>query len=244
LGSVELELAEAKQTKDTDKQERLQHRKELITEQIDILETERRKLIQAKADLEKEAAKDYGSLDEELEELELFWPDYTFERRRTLINFVIREVVIDSMSTHWLKIEVLWLHEEWGREEMFYHRKKGKRKAWTTEEDEIVRAHYATLSGPQLMALLPDRTWQSIRTRGKDTLGIRRKTGRPMSKDDAVPDWATHYSYADLVFMREHNLEGQTRSTEWVPSYREHFIHVQAKRFGDQEHQHQIDRDL
>ncbi len=219
LGSVELEIEEAKQTTDTDKQERLHRRKELITEQIDILETERRNLIQAKADIEKEAAKDYGSLDEELEEREKFWSEYTFERRRTLINFVIKEVVIDSMSTHWLKIEVLWLHEEWGREEMFYHRKKGKRKAWIPKEDDIVREHYASLSGPQLMALLPDRTWQSIRTRGKDTLGIRRKTGRPTNEDDAVPDWATHYSYSDLEFMKEQNLEGKTQSTNWIPSY-------------------------
>jgi hypothetical protein len=51
LGNVELEIEKAKQVSDAEKQERLQHRKELITEQIDILETERRTLIQAKADL-------------------------------------------------------------------------------------------------------------------------------------------------------------------------------------------------
>jgi hypothetical protein len=192
---------------------------ELIFEQIDLLENERVTLIQTLAELEEEAEKDFGSLDEELEELKALWPEYTFEKRRTLINFIIREVVIDSMSTHWLKIQVLWLHEEWGREEMFYHRKKGKRKAWTTEEEEIIKEHYASMPGPKLMALLPDRTWQSIRTRGKMTLGIKRKTGRPTNNDDAVPDWATHCSYSDLVFMKEQNLEGTMQYTEWVRQY-------------------------
>jgi hypothetical protein len=80
---------------------------ELIFEQIDLLENEHVTLIQTIAELEEEAEKDFGSLDEELEELEALWPEYTFEKRRTLINFIIREVVIDSMSTHWLKIQVL-----------------------------------------------------------------------------------------------------------------------------------------
>src|SRR6266487_5482574 len=154
---------------------------------------------------------------EELEELETLWPDYTFEKRRTLINFVTKEVVIDAMSTHWLRVQVLWLHEEWGREEMFYFRRKGRWKVWTKEETELVRAHYASMSGTHLMALLPDRSWQSIRTRGKDTLGITRKTGRPTK--EAVPDWATHYSYSDLAFMQERGIEGKTQNTKWVQQY-------------------------
>ncbi len=190
---------------------------DLILERIDILEDERQTLLQTIDELEEEAAKDFGSLDEELEELETLWPDYTFEKRRTLINFVTKEVVIDAMSTHWLRVQVLWLHEEWGREEMFYFRRKGRWKVWTKEETELVRAHYASMSGTHLMALLPDRSWQSIRTRGKDTLGITRKTGRPTK--EAVPDWATHYSYSDLAFMQERGIEGKTQNTKWVQQY-------------------------
>ncbi len=193
---------------------------ELILERIDILEDERQTLMQTIEGLEEEAAKDFGSLDEELEELEALWPEYTFEKRRTLINFVIKEVVIDAMTTHWLRVQVLWLHEEWGREEMFYFRRKGKWKTWTKEEDAIIRANYASMSGPQLMAFLPDRSWQSIRTRGKDTLGITRTTGRPTPGQEAVPDWATHYSHDDLQFMQEQGIVGKTQCTNWVQQYR------------------------
>jgi len=193
---------------------------ELILERIDKLEDERQTLLQTIDKLEEEAAKDYGSLDEELEELETFWPGYTFEKRRTLLNFIIREVVIDSVSSHWLRVEVLWLHEEWGREVMFYFRRKGKWKTWSKEEDAMIRANYASMSGPQLMALLPDRSWQSIRTRGKDTLGITRTTGRPAPQQEAVPDWATHYSHNDIVFMQEQGIVGKTQCTNWVQVYR------------------------
>ncbi len=212
-GSVELEIEEAKQASDTDKLERLHRRKELITEQIDILETERRTLIQTKADIEKEAEKDYGSLDEELEELEKFWPDYTFERRRTLINFAIREVVIDSMSTHWIRIQVLWLHEEWGREEMFYRRRRGKQREWTDEEKRIVKENYLSLPKMQLMALLPDRTWKSIRIVASD---VCKDKGRRKRQGDAIPRWAEDYSHSDLTFMREQNIEGNVSYTNWA----------------------------
>jgi len=214
LGSVELEIEEAKQTNDTEKQERLHHRKELITEQIDILETERRKLIQAKADLEKEANKDIGSLDEELEGLEKRWTEYDFERRRTLINFIIKEVVIDSMSTHWMRIQVLWLNEEWGREELFYHRRRGKKRDWTDEEKKIVAEHYLSLPASQLLALLPDRTWKGIRECGALITQTGRKT--LYRREDIKPS-ARNYSYSDLLFMREHNIDEPVPHTNWVP---------------------------
>ena len=215
LGSVELEIQEAKQTSDTEKLKLLQRRKELINKQIETLETERQALIQAKADLEKEAAKDYSSLDEELEELETLWPEYDFEKRRTLINFAIREVVIDSMSTHWLRIQVLWLHEEWGREEMFYHRRRGKNKEWTDEEKKILAEYYLSLPTVQLMAILPDRTWKSILSLGARTVSGRRNIGN--RGEETLPAWSRHYSHSDLAFMWEHNLEGNIPCTNWIP---------------------------
>ncbi|HEX4714092.1 MAG TPA: hypothetical protein VH164_04100, partial [Ktedonobacteraceae bacterium] len=54
---------------------------------------------------------------------------------------------------------VLWLHEEWGREEIFYHRRVGSRKKWTDEEKKIITDHYISMSRTELMVLLPDKTW-------------------------------------------------------------------------------------
>jgi hypothetical protein len=222
LGKVELEREEVKQINDSEKLKRLQRRKELITEQIDTLETERRTLIQTKADVEKQAANDYGSLDEELEELEKLWPEYTFEHRRNLINFVIKEVFIDSISTHWLRIQVLWLHEEWGREEMFYLRKSGKRKEWTDEEIELLRATYASTPYAQLRALFPDKSWKAIYDKGRFGLGIMRPTtrpGRPAPGEEFVPRWEINLSYSDLEFMQEQGINHNARCTNWIPVY-------------------------
>ena len=217
LGSVELEIEEGKQISDSEKQERLQRRKELITGQIDTLETERRTLIQTKADVEKEAAKDYGSLDEELEELGALWTEYDFEKRRTFINFLIKEVVIDSMSTHWLRIQVLWLHEEWGREEIFYHRRVGNRKKWTDEEKKILTNHYLSMSRKELMTLLPDKTWNSILLMGRRTFRNEGERNIEHRKEDILPSWTIEYSHSDLAFMQEHNIEGELSYTSWVP---------------------------
>ncbi|HEY3991719.1 MAG TPA: hypothetical protein VGM01_02460, partial [Ktedonobacteraceae bacterium] len=187
---------------------------ELILDRIDILEEERQRLIQTIEELEREAEKDYGSLDEELEELEALWPEYTFEHRRNLINFVVKEVVLDHMSTHWVRIQVLWLNEEWGREEIFYRRRKGARKIWATEEDETLKKHYPSMPSQELMKLLPERTWQSIRLRAS-LYKISRPKTHPREK--RVQEWDTHCSYSDILFLDEKNLTGVVQNTDWTP---------------------------
>ncbi len=224
LGSVELEIEEAKQIEDAGKLVSLQRRKDLVTEQIDALETERQKLIKAKIEVEKQEANDYGSLDEEVEGLETLWPEYDFKKRRNLINFIVKKVVVDSMSTHWLRIQVLWLNEEWGAEEMFYLRKSGKRKEWNDEEKEILSANYASASYEQLLALFPDKSWKGIYDKGRYGLGIMRPaaTGRPKVGEENVsffvPRWAINFSYTDLEFMREQGIDHNARCTNWIPS--------------------------
>ena len=167
LGQVTKEIDEET---DAAKKEIKERRKQLIIEQIDRLELERRKLIKTKSTLSEEAESDLDTLDRELEKLEALWPKYTFEKRRSLINFVVKEVVIDTVSTHWVRVQVLWLHEAWGREEMYWYRTKGRNVQWTEQEIAIVREHYAAMPRLQLMALLPHRGWHAIRG-----LGIRLK---------------------------------------------------------------------
>src|ERR1700680_2156451 len=42
------------------------------------------------------------------------------------MNFLTKEVVRDVMSPHWTRIQELWLHTDWGREEMyFFGRRRG-----------------------------------------------------------------------------------------------------------------------
>ncbi|GHO52581.1 hypothetical protein KSB_10560 [Ktedonobacter robiniae] len=149
---------------------------ELIIEQMRNLERERLLLMKDKQRLEEEAENDIGSLEEELQDLEALWPKYRFSKRQSLINFVVREVVIDIMSTHWVRIQVTWLHEGWGTEELYYARQRGKQGNWTPEEEAILKENWATTTKAQLMTLLPDRAWRSIQMRGH-LAGIKRKTG-------------------------------------------------------------------
>jgi hypothetical protein len=213
LGNVEAEIEEAEKAQDKEKKELRERLKQLIIDQINVLEFERRKLIQARADLEKEAKGALGSLDEELKDLETLWPKKTFEKRRSLLNFLIREVVIDSVSTHWMRVQVLWLHEEWGREEMHYRRRKGSTKEWTDEEDETLYAYYPTMPKSHLMELLPERGWESIIARAMSKGVSRELQGRPTGQ---TVGGNKHDSYTDRLFMQEHTIGGSTKYTNWV----------------------------
>ncbi len=101
---------------------------------------------------------------------------------------------------------------------MFYLRRSGKRKEWIDEEKELLRANYLSMSDAQLMALLPDKSWKSIITKGKEILGITRTEGRPNTGEESVPNWAINCSYTDLEFMREQGITGKSQYTNWVRS--------------------------
>jgi hypothetical protein len=207
LGQITQEIAEEQ---DSEKKE-IKHRlKELIIEQIGTLERERQKLIQAKIDLDEQADSDLGSLDEELLNLEALWPTKTFEKRRSLLNFLVREVIVDIISTHWIRVQVLWLHEAWGREEMYFWREMGRRKRWTDEEIRIIRTHYANMPKYELMALLPDRSWLSVLWYGGKLLKIPRDNPRKFAKE-----FDDDTSYSDLEFMRNKGIPLYTRHTNW-----------------------------
>jgi hypothetical protein len=121
-------LGKVKESANTSEEEkRINERmQDLILQQMRILEKERMQLIKDKQKLEEDSESDLGSLEDELRDLETLWPKYIFEKRRSLINFVVKEIIIDCMSTHWSRVQVTWLHEEWGSEEMYYYRDRGK----------------------------------------------------------------------------------------------------------------------
>jgi hypothetical protein len=142
-----------------------------------------------------------------------FWHEYSFEKRRSLINFLIREVVIETMSTHWMRVEVAWLHEQWGREEMYYVRGVGYKRGWTEEEDAIVREHYAATPRKELMERLPDRGWLAI----VEHCRLLELSRQDMGEDKIVG--AKRFSYSDLEFMRSKGWHYNARYTKWRGLY-------------------------
>ena len=207
---------------DKDAQQINQRMQELILEQMKNLERERILLIKEKKRLEEEAENDIGSFEEELKDLEKQWSEYTFGKRRSLINFVVREVVVDVMSTHWVRVRASWLHEGWGTEEMYYSRPRGKQPDWTAEEDAIIQEHYATATKAHLMTLLPDRAWRSIQMRGWLS-GRKRKLGSPAKEEKTVVVQNAErivvvgrdLSYSDIVFLHSIDMPLSSLHIEW-----------------------------
>ncbi|MBA2392598.1 MAG: hypothetical protein H0V70_07610 [Ktedonobacteraceae bacterium] len=212
LGRVEIEIEDAEREKDEAKKEVKERRKELIEKEIEMLEIERKRLIKAKELLEEEIENDIGTLEEELVKLKNGWSQYRFKRRRSLINFAIREVRINKVSTHWIEIQVLWLHEEWGHEHMYYRRQAGSIKQWSSEEIAIVETHYATMSIIELMALLPDRTWHAIRFYAGQHLDLpkRRRQNRVLSI-------SLDNSYSDMEFEKSKGISNNVSYANWEP---------------------------
>jgi hypothetical protein len=212
LGQVTKEIDEET---DAEKKEIKERRKQLIIEQIDRLELERRKLIKTKSTLSEEAESDLDTLDRELEKLEARWPKYTFEKRRSLINFIVKDVVIDTVSTHWVRVQVLWLHEAWGREEMYWYRTKGRNVQWTEQEIAIVREHYAAMPRLQLMALLPHRGWHAIRGLGIRLKIARTTQGRPTRCEEIMKGLDICASYSDVEFVQDRGIPFDAQCTNW-----------------------------
>jgi hypothetical protein len=105
----------------------------ILLTQIETLEGEHRKLLAIKAEMEAENAMSLRTLDEELKDLELYWDEYPMQKRVALINFLVQKVVVDMMSRHWLRVQIHWLHEEWGVEQLFYCRESYGTRRWKAQ---------------------------------------------------------------------------------------------------------------
>jgi len=210
IGKVEREKEEAEKKNDTATIELKDKRLQLLEQEIETLELERRRLLKAKEVLEEEIDNDIGSLEEELIKLKNGWPDYNFKKRRSLVNFAIQEVKINKVSTHWIEIQVLWLNEEWGHEQMYYRRHIGAVKKWTDKEVDILEKHYATMPTDELMALLPERTWHAIRCYAADHLDGERCRQRGNTPNIGMTD-----SHVDREFMKSRGMLENVSYTNW-----------------------------
>ena len=208
LGKVALEIEEAEDAGDAGKKALKKRRQQLIEEEIETLEIERMRLMKVKEDIDKASEGDLGSLNEEIKKLESSWPDYLFEKQRSLINFLVKEVSIDLTSTHWMRVEVVWLHEEWGREEMYYFREFGSNRSWKTDEDCIVRKQLRKVA---------ERTTNGLTTRKRmvcyyGTGPIHLEQNGRIQETVKIPRILSH---TDVAFIQHKHLSYDMRRTKW-----------------------------
>lgn len=116
------------------------------------------------------------------------------------------------MSTHWVEVQVLWLHEEWGHEKMHY-RRWGAMKDWTDEEVRILEKNYETMPIIELMSLLPHRTLYSIRDYARHHLNLFRQ------KQSNRYGFSPNNSYSDLEFKKSQNIPENVDCTNWQELY-------------------------
>jgi len=96
---------------------------------------------------------------------------------------------------------------------MYYHRNLGAMKEWSTEEIAILQEHYVTMSLPELMALLPERTLYSIRCFVEHHLDLPR---RQYSGTFGISLNDTH---ADREFMKNRGIQENVSYTNWEVLY-------------------------
>ncbi len=193
---------------------------ELLEAQVMELENERQNLLEARKKLLAEGELTLRSLEEELTNLEKNWLTYADDKKITLINFLVKEVVVDIVAPHWTKIQVLWLHTDWGREEMYIFRRRRGTAVWTEEEDAILKQHYPATRKAEILKLLPRRNWFSINRRAAAALKISRVAGTPGIKL-AEGDKDVANCYLDREFLQEKGIPITCSRTNWTTVYQQ-----------------------
>jgi len=107
------------------------------------------------------------TLEEELVDLEELWPYKPFELKKSILQLLINRVVIDQMSTKFLRVVVEWKYREWGVEQTYLSHKDGGRKEWSEEEIALLQKIYLeqmhTRDRFGIMQALPNRSWRAIK---------------------------------------------------------------------------------
>ena len=202
-----------------------------------MLEVEAQELLERQGELVAKKEK-LGLVDspEEIEKLhrllgnfEAVWPTFDLDQRQRAFRLLINRIVIESVSPHWMRLSIDWLDAISPRVDVaFIWRAMPTRYGayrLSEEEKEILKTHYPRSPRLELLKLLPDRTWNSIRDQAQ-AMQVWREVP---SKDDLfqtvcyrdlVPRLDGQYLFRDyettLAYIRE--ADGNT-SRKKAPLY-------------------------
>jgi hypothetical protein len=139
-----------------------------------------------------------GTLEEELQDLEQFWDERSFELKKSLLRLLIKEASLDYISPRFFRVTITWAYGDWGIEQAIFD-KGTSNKEWTTEENTLLRELYPDRDQLEIMQSLPTRSWRSILGQA-GALGLKRE----VFKHKTIKD--IHISLKDIEFLEKSGL--------------------------------------
>jgi hypothetical protein len=132
-----------------------------------------------------------------------------------LVELFVKKVSLQWVSPQFFTLTIYWKDDEWETDRAVCFKGGCPSPHWSDEEEAILREHYTTTSGKELMKLLPLRTLESMKVHAF-YLGIRRD-GKKKERNVRI------FCLRDLEIMELYNLvpedyhwkEGSKLVTQW-----------------------------
>jgi DNA invertase Pin-like site-specific DNA recombinase len=133
-----------------------------------------------------------------LSELHTAWDDQPNSLKNTFLSIVLDRVVVHRHKEH-LDVEIYW---QSGLVQKILVRRHHAKRSWTDEEDAILLKRFEESSIPELLGLLPGRSWSAIHQHARRALELSRPdmkggTGRRYEK-------ARRWSSGEDATLREY----------------------------------------
>jgi hypothetical protein len=166
-----------------------------------MLEDERSALLKRQGELEAkkdrlgivDSPEEIARLHSLLSNFEAVWPTFDLPQHQRTFHLLINRIEIEVVSPHWLRLTIDWLDAVCPRLDIAYIWKVNPslHRDFSDEEKEIIRQYYSSSSRLEMLKLLPDRTWYSLRGQAME-MGLKRDF---LANDDLLPA----ICYSDLV---------------------------------------------
>jgi len=153
-------------------------------------------------------AREYQDFQTEVRKIIPVWAKLPYNARREFVNLFVHEAVVTPVATHWLQLDVVWSHPNWEKDTMFVYRPYGWQSIWTEEEHNILKTHYSHTAKRDLLPLLPQKSWFSIRGEASN-LGLKRMVDTPFP----LPE---NLSWSDWCFMQQHGIAADELRPKFV----------------------------
>jgi hypothetical protein len=124
---------------------------------------------------------------------EAVWPTFDLVQRQRTFSLLINRIEIEVVSPHWLRLTIDWLDAVCPRLDIAYIWKvmPSRHRDFSDEEKEIMREYCSSSSRQDILKLLPDRIWYSLRRQAME-MGLDRQF---LANDDLLPA----ICYSDLM---------------------------------------------